>query len=1259
MQPALVCGPPERRFCSPLLAGGQAQWKRPTVRHCLLAESAGVAVSLHPRKAPTVLREPPTAQGPPTVVHGHTATGAGDFWSENLHEGMTGLVARPSTPGSQPKASGAAMAGGAGSRREDWQMPCLEPPLPERRSTRRAAQRWGSPEMPMLLPAIGKVGPAAVAVEEEEQAAAVSRQLLLDRFQGSVEVDSIEGVDFFSFSSAEDLREFARSMDQLMGEQYREPRSPEGSAPSARSGVADDEWREADWAEGEPQSVVVLPRKTTDITKIKGWRRKAFTADHVADHEVADQAADQTTRWVMDQMNEQAWRTRQGDEEPGRPPPVPGGKVGSSAPGKQAPQPPAAPGGERALPKNVRGAFLSSSLDEFLEHRSELRVGQLARLNPNIVPPPQGQGVLALSAPPVVAPPAQAVGPTRAMTSHVPRRYGRAAPESPVATRSTRSEKPDGQRRPSAGASQAPKEEPASPSPKPAAKRAKVEAPEEAPFLAMTTRKLRGSSQAADSAPPPAPKEGPKEGPKESPKKEPEPKKAAPAPPLPPYGASAGSGDFPLVTETVLSNKQRELLQALLVSTQCSRPLTVALPAEPCFVCPQLDEGDALAAAGALRLPGEEEPRPPPTSLRSTRRRNEEEAAPSTAAQRVPAAKAVAAGTSGAKQQTPPVAAPTREPAAKAGPVEAAAKTPRKSSALPVSGTLASPPEAAQSTRSRRPIRLPARFQDSALYFSPNGDLFDVGLPVSPRQRARPSPAAASNAAAATVASPKVAAASRPPAPVPPAAEGPPSTSTSSWSASSSSSSSSSASSSRSSSPCEVCLPPMGPQGKQGPHLNGGKTLKQLSRLKTDGFVSLHKLDSRRPPSTSPDEGSVDVDIESISDSDSANHWMRPHPGKEKLDDKACRERQRRHEMFKLFLHLQNVAFRSPRSRPLSKICILGQASQYLRCLSILSAHLADEEEWQRQYQAALKAYLEAALKGSAPPRLPKLEPRPRPLPAFVAKVCDLSSPTLAPLREPLEETPAPSVPSPPRVIPVGSSKRHIACGKEKHSAKSGGAEQRPSSGLKDAVRAGPGEPPATTFKLDDGRIGALRSVPTAAQGPDLPRKYTLYPVKGTVLGDLSKVAAAAQHIIGPCVIKRVKLRSGQTVFVYRQPAADGTLPKEDGGRPPPPPEKAQEEKAAEQPPPDQPHQGENSSSSQGQSSSAQGSPASPRGSPETPAGSLESPQGSPEGPQDDAGLGETSEWVSGDGDTCIVMKLPVSSDEDEDSGSSSESSES
>lgn len=122
MQPALVCGPPERRLCSPLLAGGQAQWKRVTARRCLLAESAGVAVSLHSRKAPTVLREPPTAQGPPAVLHGQTATGAGDYWSEDLHEGMTGLVARPSTPGSQPKVELA--AGGKTGKCPAWSRPC-------------------------------------------------------------------------------------------------------------------------------------------------------------------------------------------------------------------------------------------------------------------------------------------------------------------------------------------------------------------------------------------------------------------------------------------------------------------------------------------------------------------------------------------------------------------------------------------------------------------------------------------------------------------------------------------------------------------------------------------------------------------------------------------------------------------------------------------------------------------------------------------------------------------------------------------------------------------------------------------------------------------------------------------------------------------------------------------------------------------------------------------------------------------------------
>ncbi|KAH7970029.1 hypothetical protein HPB52_023918 [Rhipicephalus sanguineus] len=306
--------------------------------------------------------------------------------------------------------SGALMAGGAG-REDDWQMPCLEP-SPERRSVRSAAKRWGprSPEMPMLVPA----GPA----EEAEEVVSRQTQLLLSRFQGSVEVDSIDGLDFFSFSSVEDLNEFARSMDQLLEEQYHEPRSPDESVPSsvARSGAADEEWRETDWTE-ERQPVVVLPRKTTDITKIKGWRRKAFGPD-----QTADQAADHTTRWVMDQMNEQAWR--QEEEEKQEPPALmtrrataaaaaaaaaaSGGQ--QSASNQAAPQPEArimidkvkqenVQAAEVSLSKGVRCAFLSAKLDEFLQHQSELRVGQLAQFNPNILPLPEGQGVLALRNP--------------------------------------------------------------------------------------------------------------------------------------------------------------------------------------------------------------------------------------------------------------------------------------------------------------------------------------------------------------------------------------------------------------------------------------------------------------------------------------------------------------------------------------------------------------------------------------------------------------------------------------------------------------------------------------------------------------------------------------------------------------------------------------------------------------------------------------------------------------------------------------------
>lgn len=49
------------------------------------------------------------------------------------------------------------------------------------------------------------------------------------------------------------------------------------------------------------------------------------------------------------------------------------------------------------LSKRVRCAFVSDSLDEFLERRAELRVSQLSQLNPNIVPLPEGKGVLSLT----------------------------------------------------------------------------------------------------------------------------------------------------------------------------------------------------------------------------------------------------------------------------------------------------------------------------------------------------------------------------------------------------------------------------------------------------------------------------------------------------------------------------------------------------------------------------------------------------------------------------------------------------------------------------------------------------------------------------------------------------------------------------------------------------------------------------------------------------------------------------------------------
>lgn len=146
-------------------------------------------------------------------------------------------------------------------------------------------------------------------------------------------------------------------------------------------------------------------------------------------------------------------------------------------------------------------------------------------------------------------------------------------------------------------------------------------------------------------------------------------------------------------------------------------------------------------------------------------------------------------------------------------------------------------------------------------------------------------------------------------------------------------------------------------------------------------------------------------------------------------------------------------------------------------------------------------------------------------------------------------------------------------------------------------------DPASLAYKLDGGRIGSLRTLPA---NPEEPRKYTLYPAKGTVLGDLSKVAAAAQHLIGPCVIKRVTLKTGQTVFVYRKPAVGGG-PGETEWVPEPVERREEDGKKAEEA-----------------------------------AGPATGEDG-----EDEEDLADTSEWVSGDGDTCIVVKLPVDDDED------------
>ncbi|XP_077518146.1 uncharacterized protein LOC144128544 isoform X9 [Amblyomma americanum] len=1209
MQPALVCPPLDSNFpCG----SGWFSWKY-VESSCLdlfrlPTGFSSSAVSLHQN------------------LGSHSLSAGADGCAESDQQGMTGLVTKHSSPGSQAK------------------------------------------------------GP----VEETVETLSKQAQLVLSQFPHAVDVDSIDGVAFFSFSTEEDLNEFAHSMDQLREEQYREPQSPDGSAPSsvARSVAADDEWRESDWAE-ERQSLVVLPRKTTDITKIKGWRRKAFGSD---------QTADQTTRWVMDQMNEKAWCPD--EEETAEPPALMTRRAAASmAAAGQAAAPQLAvkkrenlPAAEASLSKGIRGAFLSSSLDEFLEHRAELRVGQLAQLNPNILPPPDGQGVLSLSSPPVVVVNKNAprqVGPARQMTARPSRRYGRpqdrgTPPAGPsLAARRRRQSTAASDKAgevlvvPSPSKSSAPATPPP-PSPPPPqvdspqkpAKRVKVEPEEDAPFLAMTSRRLRGSHGAAESS------EIKGASTNSTPKKDTTEQVSKPSVAVASkkaatpsasekealaYGVTAGASDYPLVTNTDLNNEQKRLLSALLASTQCSRPLTVALPTEPCFICPQLDQEDAVAAALALATTHGGSPGKKPE--RSGGKREAE-----SAAKQEKAAQSHAASVPKAAKKAAPS---TKEPSSKGNPVEPP-RTPRKPKARPAaSGTQASPTESIHSTRTRREIRLPVRFQDSAVYFSPNGDLYDLAPSFSPWQRGRPQASTSSSKAGQ---SPRP-----PPAPTThaqPAAEPSQSSSSSSW-CSSSSSSSSSPLSSRSSSPCGSCCsgaagtseghPPKCSSSSQAVHINGGRTLRQLSRLKTDGFVSLHSIQESQSSSTPED--SIDINVESLSDSDEDALSLGEEPRMKNVDNRYKQK-----------------------------------ANQYLRCLKVLSSHLSDEKHWLQRRRAALESCLEVSRRSQQPARLPKAEPKPPPLPPDIREMCDLSQPMVPPLREASEEasgnptsamfsTTFENVESKDSGHSCSKSrKRHKAKRKEGHGAKSGmeqppkhkpkgdlpqkvgeSAAKSPSAALVEGIKCEDldlaemaprsGELTPLAYTLNGGHIGALRSIPTPT---DVPKKYTLYPTKGTALGDLSKLAAAAQHIIGPCIIKRVKLRSGQTVYVYRQPNADGTSAVPEGAA-----GSAVEEDS--QPPSSEfcveddrepPQTADTCASELGQPACQDDEVSEVVCDNE----SLDDPShGHEEGLQqgddnDDAVLEDTSEWISGDGDTCIVMKLPVSSDEEDGSSSSSQS---
>ncbi|EEC02571.1 hypothetical protein IscW_ISCW017248 [Ixodes scapularis] len=940
------------------------------------------------------------------------------------------------------------------SQEEREAMPCLEPLLDR-------AKESGSPEMPLLTPAKLHQVPSP-----DPDPAAEKARSALKRFQGNVEVDSIDGVDFFSFSSAEELLEFTHSMDCF--------------------------------------------------PTIKGWRRKAFCAER----QQVDRALEQTTQWVLEQQRSDCGARSDPDQSPGSPASADGGHPAnrrvalfSFCTGRE-------------LSREVRCAFVSSSLDEFLEHRAELRVSQLAQLRPNIRPPPVGAGVLALTVFGHEEPKKRAAG-VSARAYRDPHRTARTAkvpdpaPKSGLVPKSEPVETPEAAQEPEAakkslriqklepesepvqeaepvrksrlvrksGLVRTPKqcrstsgtrramssqEESSEPTPSPA-KRIKQEPPEEE-FLAMTSRCL-GVSEPADV----------------------------------PGATLDVVADFPMVPPATLTPRQQELLDRLVASTQSSRPLTVALSAEPTFVCPQLNGRDANAAARALatepvrrQLFEDSPPRAKAKSAPATQGSVSKTAVAATLASgssnsktpRVSAfrywgSKTVAASTPGSdsnsptargsdpettsptskssvskvrtptskssdpktptatskpwawKTQTPtsrtstPAATPARTP-----PASSPANSPDASSGTPGrGGQCAGVPRRRRgrgggslgvsrgSTRSRRPIRLPARFQDSELLLSPTA--WDQLLSALPPRAPRPEPVVAAGPASppaerqcgwrsrASLCVPQ----RQDTAPTPPRARDSSSSSSSSWSSSSSSGSSSGSSTS-----------PAAAADPKEKDVGGRTVLHHLATQRTKGLVSLGSL--AKP---AEDDSLSDTSEQLSSEEEEAGTPSTPPLPSEEAESaavdevtavKASRERVRRKQLMDLFVRLQNAVFSGPSERPLPKVSILQQALRYLSCLKTLSHHLDGEKRRLRRRQLDLQTCLAAARKGHT--FLSRLEPLPpsQPVPRLVAQVCDLSSPTLEPLRRISDEV---SIPQP-------SSHHH----KSSHSGKSSG--KKPSS---------------------------------------------------------------------------------------------------------------------------------------------------------------------------------------------------------------------